>query len=121
MFDWMDGSLDHSRQTVTKLAAGASKSSGQAFTYELGNCTVFRYPQKGYPSLNANSFTVHHFKESDLIDLYDYSCLNGWTMGNIAWAPIDAVKLWHALFIKKSLVSAKSLELMTTFNDMSHG
>ena len=24
---------------------------------------------------------------SDFTDLYDYSCLNGWTMGNIAVAP----------------------------------
>jgi len=35
--------------------------------------------------------------ESDFYDLYDESCLNGWTMGNIASAPLELVRFYQLL------------------------
>ena len=39
-----------------------------------------------------SGWSVFPFNESDVVDLIDYSCLNGWTMGNIAFSPTDAVR-----------------------------
>jgi len=100
----------------------ASQTAGQAFVLNGSTCNVlrnaFHYEQvEGVSS----GWTVQYFNESDVVDLYSYSCLNGWTMGNIAFAAVDAVKLWHALLVSKTMVKPESLELMKSWGAMSHG
>ena len=59
-------------------------------------------------------------RESDFVDLYDDSCLNGWTMGNIATTPSEVTKFYHALFTEK-IVSAESIKQMTTWKPLTTG
>jgi len=98
----------------------ASKDEqAQAFIYENDTCSKLLYARSFEPSANATSgFTVRYFKESEVVDLYDYSCLNGWTMGNIAFAAIDSVKFWHALLASKSLLKPQSLAIMLNFSQL---
>jgi len=100
----------------------ASKTQGSVFVFRDGNCTVLLAPQRAYLAIGSTSgFTVQHFNASDILDMYDYSCLNGWTMGNIAIAPVDAVKFWHALLVSRTSVKPESLKQMMTFNKFSQG
>jgi len=56
----------------------------------------------------------------DLYDLYYASCLNGWTMGNIAISPSDVSAFYHSLFAKK-IINATSVESMMNWHNMSGG
>ena len=57
---------------------------------------------------------------SDFVDLYDASCLNGWTMGNGAHAPSDLTRFYQALFTGK-VVSADSLRQMMDWKPLTVG
>merc|ERR1712039_581953 len=89
-----------------------------SFSFERNNCSTLEMPRKAKLKLGAASgFAVKFFNQSDVVDLYSYSCLNGWTMGNIAYAPIDAVRIWQALFVNKSVVKPQTLQTMMSFQD----
>ena len=82
------------------------------WTFEGGNCSLYYGTRHGggprvEPRAGAVSgWSVFPFNESDVVDLIDYSCLNGWTMGNIAFSPADAVRFWHALLVDRSPLGA---------------
>ena len=47
------------------------------------------------------------------------SCLNGWTMGNLAAASIDVAAFFYKLLGEKSVVSPSSLSQMMEFRPFS--
>jgi CubicO group peptidase (beta-lactamase class C family) len=49
-------------------------------------------------------------------DIYNDSCLNGWTCGNIAATPIDVARFYYELFHGR-VVSNESLRSMATMHD----
>ena len=57
---------------------------------------------------------------SDFVDLYDKSCLNGWTMGNIAATATDVTRFYFAL-ANGMLVSNASLASMLNFTNFTGG
>jgi hypothetical protein len=57
---------------------------------------------------------------ADFVDLYPSSCLNGWTMGNIAVSPRDVARFYHLLGTGK-LVSADSLAQMRDYKPLTVG
>jgi len=54
-------------------------------------------------------------------DIINLSCLNGWTMGNIAAPPLDLATFYHKLLITKEIVSEASVKQMTEFKPMTTG
>lgn len=56
----------------------------------------------------------------DFTDLYDSSCLNGWTMGNIAASPAGITRFYHELFSGR-LVSADGLSQMEAWKPLTQG
>jgi CubicO group peptidase (beta-lactamase class C family) len=92
------------------------------WVYERGNCSVVSMPTKGQPAIGVTSgYAVVPFNSSDVVDLIDYSCLNGWTMGNVATTPLDMVKFWHALLVDRSLLLPATLAQMMDFHQFSSG
>ena len=53
-------------------------------------------------------------------DIYNNSCVNGWTCGNVVTRPIDAARFHYDLHALK-IVSQQSLDMMTTFTPMENG
>lgn len=54
-------------------------------------------------------------------DVYDESCLNGWTMGNMAATARDVARFWWAVF-REGLVSPASLhDMIGQFNPFTSG
>merc|ERR1712217_176789 len=90
--------------------------------YEGGNCSVIVKPTSGHLALGVTSgWMVVSFNTSDVINLADYACLNGWTMGNIALTTLDSVKFLHTLLVDRSPVSPASLEQMMQFRGFGGG
>ena len=64
-----------------------------------GVCTFYKGAAQlaaHWPNATAGMVDVS-VSESDFIDLIDGSCLNGWTMGNLAAAPSDLTRCWLLL------------------------
>ena len=97
------------------------------WTFEGGNCSLYYGTRHGggprvEPRAGAVSgWSVFPFNESDVVDLIDYSCLNGWTMGNIAFSPADAVRFWHALLVDRSLLGADGVAAMLAWKNFTGG
>jgi len=56
----------------------------------------------------------------DFKDLYELSCLNGWTMGNIATSPSELMLFYHEL-MNGHIVSPASLSRMMSFQSLTTG
>jgi len=54
------------------------------------------------------------------IDLYEDSCLNGWTMGNIATNSIDTARFFHYL-LTAQLLKASTITMMTQWQPFTTG
>ena len=88
-----------------------------------GVCTFFPAVPgiRGKHSPGATSGKVDPRLRLDFfVDLYDFSCLNGWTMGNIAAAPKDVALFYHDL-ANGRLVSPTSLAQMMDWKPFSAG
>jgi CubicO group peptidase (beta-lactamase class C family) len=57
---------------------------------------------------------------ADFVDLYSCSCLNGWTMGNIAVTVRDAARFFHMLG-SGQLTSAETLLEMQDWHNLTQG
>jgi hypothetical protein len=96
------------------------------FTFKPdGNCTVFSYYTGVKNNLNDTSGSVVVFPPkpsvpSDFTDLFGDSCLNGWTMGNIAATTRDVARFFF-LLAKAKLTSAASLADMRTYHNLTQG
>jgi CubicO group peptidase (beta-lactamase class C family) len=89
----------------------------------LGNCTAFdAYVQLRPARVGVVSgWSAAPFNKSDVVELSPYSCLNGWTMGNLATTPTDLTRFYHALLVRKTLLRHDALEAMLTFHPMTGG
>ena len=90
---------------------------------EGGTCRFFAAVPgiTGKSSLSATSGKADPvLSEEDFVDLYPMSCLNGWTMGNIATTPSEATQFYHALF-GGEIVSASGLKAMTSWKPLTTG
>jgi len=88
-----------------------------------GVCTFYKGAAQlaaHWPNATAGMVDVS-VSESDFIDLIDGSCLNGWTMGNLAAAPSDLTRFYHALLDEQSILSAASLQQMMAWKPLSKG
>ena len=56
----------------------------------------------------------------DFVDLFDASCLNGWTMGNVATTPSDMTRLYQAAF-NGEIVTPASLKQMQEWQALTTG
>ena len=60
--------------------------------------------------------------ESDFVDVYNGSCLNGWTMGNIATSPAGVTKFYHALFGGEGqILKPETVPLMMEWKPLTTG
>jgi len=89
--------------------------------WSAGNCSIFDHIWGAQPNDITSVGLIGPpppppLKPDDLYDLYDYSCLNGWTMGNIAVAPVDVVRFYHALFTYKLAGKEKVAEMLRWHN-----
>jgi len=66
------------------------------------------------------SETPKGWTPDDFYDLYNISCLNGWTMGNIATAPQDIVRLYELLGNNK-LLTKDTLKSMMDWKNFTQG
>jgi len=99
--------------------------TGGLFHRDHGTCRFFGISDpaaiKGKANLGATSGRADpKVSPRDFVDLIDASCLNGWTMGNIATTPREATQWYHALFAGQILTSS-SLKAMMTFEKLTVG
>jgi CubicO group peptidase (beta-lactamase class C family) len=94
---------------------------GTYWQYDGTNCTVFASVYNGGGKRGFTSGVLDGpFDPTSMSDLFDYSCLNGYTMGNIATTPTDVVKFYSAL-ANGRIVSSKSLAEMQTYQALTAG
>lgn len=97
-------------------AAAGTVKGAQFWTYSAqdtgsGVCEVFSRSTGWHPSYHVSGMVDHPVALSDYHDLDDASCLNGWTMGNIAAAPRHVTTFYHAV-ASGSVISQVSLKEM---------
>jgi CubicO group peptidase (beta-lactamase class C family) len=94
----------------------------QLFTWwQNGTCVGWSEAYSGTNSPEASSGKVDvPTVLADFTDLADFSCLNGWTMGNIAVAPKDLVRFYSAL-AGGELVNTDSFQQMTAWLPLTMG
>jgi len=94
---------------------------GVYWQFDGTNCTIFSEVYKGHAKSGFTSGeTDGPFDPTNVQDLDDYSCLNGYTMGNIATSPSDVVRFYSALAGGR-IVSNKSLGEMRTYQALTAG
>ena len=100
----------------------AGTATGAYWTYQDGaNCTVWSQPYKGEHKTGFTSGQIDGpMDPTKFLDLQNFTCLNGWTMGNIALTPSDAVRFYSALAGGR-IVSPDSLAQMRTFLPLTAG
>ena len=113
-----------------KGSADASRASAQYWTFSASNatdprsagvCTFYSDTVGVEKWTNSTSARIDRLLDlGDFVDLWDYSCLNGWTMGNIAASASDVSRFYHAL-AHGQLVSNASLTEMLHFLPLSGG
>lgn len=103
------------------ITIGDKAGPGTYWSYDGTNCTAYSSVYKSNQRAGYTSgVTDGPFDPSNVQDLYDYSCLNGYTMGNIATTPTDVVKFYAALTTGR-IVSKKSLAEMQTYEKLTAG
>lgn len=104
-------------------ADSSASSAGSSGVSAGGTCRFFAATAelKGEHSPTATSGRadppVH---AEDFLDLYDMSCLNGWTMGDIATTPSEIAGFYHGLFGGR-VVSPSALQRMTSWATLTTG
>ena len=89
-----------------------------------GNCTVFNDPGDISGQISGDSVSglpkPPPLTRDSFHDLYPDSCLNGWTMGNLATSASDVARFYHLLGTGQ-LVSASSWAQMQAFKPLTQG
>lgn len=95
------------------------------FTFPLiGPCSSYENVSHQYAALFSQREAPGYWTTIDWEDLYDMSCLNGWTMGNLAAAPSNTASAVYHIFganASPSLVSEASLKEMMVFQPLTVG
>jgi len=87
-----------------------------------GTCYFYSAVYKGERQANATSGKSDAaLSAADFTDLYDASCLNGWTMGNIATAPSELTRFYHATFAAGAVINATSVGQMQHWEPLTTG
>ena len=87
-----------------------------------GRCALFR----GFERMEQDNCSTSGQvlppppKPSEFVDLYGSSCLNGWTMGNIATSPFDQARFYQML-MQGRLVRRELLEEMMHWHPLTNG
>ena len=109
--------------SVASCCSTLSKKAdpGTYWQYDGNNCTVFSAVYKGNHVPGFTSGVLDGpFDPTNFQDLYDFSCLNGYTMGNIATTPSDIVVFYSALAHGR-VISHKLLAEMQTYHALTDG
>ena len=53
-------------------------------------------------------------------DINNYSCLNGWTFGNVVASARDVAMLYHDLLGAKVVVNSTTVEMMTHLQNYTY-
>lgn len=94
------------------------------WTHHIGFCTIYygisKSPTK--PTKGATSAAVisPHPDASWFKDLYVDSCLNGWTMGNIASSALNLARFFHS-FSAGKLVNQSTVDMMMPNHVLTQG
>lgn len=89
---------------------------------ERGTCYFYSAVTGGSHQANATSGRADApLAAADFSDLFGDSCLNGWTMGNIATTPSDLSRFYHALFAEQQIISADSVAAMQDWKALTNG
>ena len=95
--------------------------AGVYWEYDGTNCTAFSSVYKGNKKTGCTAGqTDGPFDPTQVQDLYDFSCLNGFTMGNIATTPTDVVLFYSAL-ANGHILSNATLAEMRTYQPLTNG
>ena len=111
--------------TDASNVSARGRSYAQVWAHEDDTCTVSANVHGGDASPNATSGMVKSgpapsFLPSDALDMWSMSCLNGWSMGNIAASPAAAVDFWDRLF-GGQLLNQSTLVAMQAFAPFTQG
>ena len=106
-----------SSSSATALKEGEEGGRGGG-----GSCQYWSnaHPDHMEPPANATTgitFMDPVTKTTDFVDLYNKSCLNGWTMGNVAATATDVTRFYWALFNDK-LISKYAEECSYTRTEL---
>jgi CubicO group peptidase (beta-lactamase class C family) len=74
-----------------------------------------------FPTASQRADESETLKLGDFVDLYELSCLNGWTMGNIATNPSELMRFYHEVFIGDELLSPAAKSQMVDFKPLTTG
>ena len=89
------------------VASGAGAQNGTCYFY--GSEVAY----DRYSAVATAGRTNAPLRAVDFVDLFDASCLNGWTMGNVATTPSDMTRLYQAAFKARSSRRARSARCRT--------
>jgi hypothetical protein len=113
-FYWLDSSVQGNQSDVA--ATGDSQQHLDTVVQSVSSAPP--NPHAATPSPEHNAATHVTPSPSSVIDIYNDSCLNGWTMGNIAATASD-ISRFYAHLATGRLVTERSLSEMTTWHNLS--
>lgn len=85
-----------------------------------GNCSVLETITGSGRGEGTCGIADHKLDPNNYTDLYHYSCLNGWTMGNIATSPSDVMRFYHSIATTQ-IINSTTLSQMLTFKPLTAG
>ena len=90
----------------------------------LGPCSAYEHVSHQYAATFNQIEAPGYWNTIEWLDIFDFSCLNGWTMGNLAATTSDTSAALYHLFGKHRappLLTPSSLEAMQTFKPLTVG
>ena len=83
-----------------------------------GKCSQYEKIVRQYVMDFSGSYPAMLFK---YFDINGYSCLNGWTFGNIISSAHDITMFFYELLGNESILSHESIEMMKNFEKYTTG
>eukprot|EP00939_MAST-03C_sp_MAST-3C-sp1_P001938 g1938.t1 len=90
----------------------------------LGKCADYKNVSHQFAAMFNSNEAPGYWTTISWEDIYDFSCLNGWTMGNIASTADDTASTMYHVFgadASPSLLSSASVQAMTDFKPLTVG
>lgn len=116
-------SWDQLNQAQVLKGLSDSSVANDTFFFGKGTCAQQENPRVVHQYDLIEKHDVHSpytIGKVSFFDVYDESCLNGWTMGNIGATSAAVAKFWYALY-NNEIVSANSLKEMMTLHTFTSG
>lgn len=103
----------------TSVIPDALKATGNYNTLTfLQNGPCSQYSDVAHQYAYSNKMNGDQIVATEIFDLDDYSCLNGWTCGNVAASAKALASFWRDLFNYRGILGPVALPLMTKFNTL---